>query len=349
MMLYQNYPQPANNQQILPLLMTPQKIEPTIVYSPEYDIHFFGMEKLHPFDSRKYSRAWNAVKEDFPDELARRTLAPEGPASLDELQLVHTAEYLESLKSVHYVARVLELPFLAAMPFKLIESRVLVPMRLATAGTVLAAQQALDKGLAVNLSGGYHHASRDRGEGFCAYSDIAVAIEKLRRADQLRHGEDQVLIIDLDVHQGNGHERIFHDDTDVFIFDIYNQGIYPHDREAMQYIDWHYPLPAGTGDKDYLDILKDNLPQAIDFMKTEANPRLVIYIAGTDIYEDDMLGQFRVSAKGIFERDQFVFRQLVEAGIPVVMLPGGGYSKESYRFIASTIANVLTIWGDRAR
>ena len=155
-----------------------------------------------------------------------------------------------------------------------------------------------------------------------------------------------MLNIDLDVHQGNGHERIFWDDPHVTIMDMYNAGIYPNDTLAMKRIDCDVPLRSGTGDVEYLDALKTKLPELLDKMET---PKFALYVAGTDIYEGDTLGMLRVSEAAILERDQFVFHSLVERGIPFAMTLGGGYSRESYRFVVNGIRYLLETWAGEGK
>jgi histone deacetylase 11 len=313
-----------------------------VIYSPDYDIHFWGIEKLHPFDTRKYSHAYDLAQQTLGTRLAQVTLTPPYPVSDADLCLVHTRTYLDSLKVVSVLVQALEFPPLALFPYSIIEQHVLLPMRLATTGTMLAAREALTCGLVFNLSGGYHHASADKGEGFTVYSDMSIAIVKLRMEGRLSRA-DHVLLIDLDAHQGNGHERVFFQDPTVHIFDMYNGSIYPHDIHARKRINWNLALAPGTRDQQYLSALQDYLPRAL--AEISSSPKLAFYIAGTDIYEHDLLGGLRVSADGIFERDKLVLDTLAAAGIPTVMLPAGGYSPDSYRFIARTLEYMMQRWG----
>jgi histone deacetylase 11 len=317
-------------------------VDPVVIYTPQYDLHLMGLEKLHPFDGRKFSRAWLTAYKSIGSRLKQRTFQPPRPAECDELLTVHSEAYLNKLNSPRYVAEVIELPLLASLPMFVLERRILRPMRLATMGTVMAARTALRDGVAINLGGGYHHASREKGEGFCFYADINIAIETLRRSGELVAGRDRVMIIDLDVHQGNGHERASVDDDDIFIFDMYNRDIYPGDEEARRRIDYEAPLTSGADDTRYLQQLRKHLPAALAAARL---PRLAFYIAGTDVYEHDRLGALSVSQEGILERDKFVFKTLVNAGVRVAMLTGGGYSGESYRHIARTVEAVFETWG----
>jgi histone deacetylase 11 len=316
------------------------KIKAKVVYSPNYDIQFMGMEKLHPFDSCKYSRAWNLLHKEFGKRLEEMTIAPSREISRDELLTVHTVDYLEEIKSSRYVAGAVELAFVAMFPKQLVDKHLLKPMRLATMGTILAAEEAMKGGLAVNMGGGYHHASTAKGEGFCIYSDVALAIINLRDTGKLK-ADETVLIIDLDVHQGNGHERIFLNDPHVKIMDVYNQGIYPNDAQAMRGIDCDVPLRSGTSEEEYLAALKLKLPEFLDSVDS---PKFALYVAGTDIYSNDMLGMFRVSEAGILERDKFVFNALAEREIPFAMTLGGGYSQESYLAVANAVRYIIETW-----
>lgn len=317
------------------------QMTPRIVYSPNYDIGFFGLERLHPFDSRKYGRAWAALREEFGRRLRNDHVAPEKPAGRDDLGSVHLGAYLDGpLRSPAYLARALEVPPIARVPGWLTDWRVLRPMRWATAGTVRAAREALRTGMAFNLSGGYHHASRDRGEGFCVYADVGVAVTLLR--DEGRLGaDDRVVYIDLDAHQGNGVARVFADDPRVFLFDVYNELIYPRDAHARRRIDCDLPIPPGCDDGRYLPLIRAELPRFLDAVSRARRPALAIYNAGTDIFGGDPLGYLRVSAEGVLARDQFVLAQLTERHIPWVTLPSGGYTRESYQLIARTVAWAL--------
>lgn len=318
------------------------KLSPRLIYSPHYDIRFLGLEKLHPFDGCKYSHAWQMIEDEFGKNILKQwSITPKSPVTNDELLTVHSQEYLELLKSSQYITGAIELPFLGFLPITLLDKYILEPMRWATKGTIIAAAEALKCGIAVNFSGGYHHASKENGEGFCLYSDIAISIGILRKSKKLLK-EDQILIIDLDAHQGNGLERIFIADQDVKILDMYNQDIYPKDSLAKKRIDCDIPLDSGTSDQKYLAKLEKYLTR---FLENSSNPKIAFYNAGSDVYQFDSLGQLSISAKGIFERDKFVFDILTNANIPWVMVLSGGYTKESYKLIAQSIIYVLKTWG----
>ena len=282
------------------------------------------------------------IEDEFGKNILKQwSITPKSPVTNDELLTVHSQEYLELLKSSQYITGAIELPFLGFLPITLLDKYILEPMRWATKGTIIAAAEALKCGIAVNFSGGYHHASKENGEGFCLYSDIALSIGILRKSKKLLK-EDQILIIDLDAHQGNGLERIFIADQDVKILDMYNQDIYPKDSLAKKRIDCDIPLDSGTSDQKYLAKLEKYLTR---FLENSSNPKIAFYNAGSDVYQFDSLGQLSISAKGIFERDKFVFDILTNANIPWVMVLSGGYTKESYKLIAQSIIYVLKTWG----
>lgn len=320
-------------------------VQPTIVSSKEYDISYLGLEHIHPFDGRKYGHAWRTLRKDYGLEVCRRTIKPSGEAAEADLGLVHPQKYLDSLHYPVVLARALEMMPLSSLPYRLLRDHLLRPMRLATQGTITAAQVAMRNGMAVNLSGGYHHASADRAEGFCLYADIPIAIEKLRQCDMLRD-DQQALIIDLDAHQGNGYARYFYQRDDAFIFDMFNEVIYPNDDFARERIDYQVPLRPGANGDAYMDLLRRKLPEGIGRAR---QPAVAFYIAGTDVYEKDALGGMKVSEETIYARDRFVLETLAEAGIPTVMVLGGGYCKVSYRMIARTVGYMLERWGDRAQ
>ncbi|MEM7347325.1 MAG: histone deacetylase, partial [Chloroflexota bacterium] len=197
-----------------------------LIYHPNYNIGFLGLENLHPFDSKKYGRAYQALEATFGKQLATNLLIPNHPVTKNELLTIHSQMYLDQLRAPGYASQVLEVPLLKYLPSWVIDNYVLEPMRWATQGSILAAEAALTSGLAINLSGGYHHAKTDKGEGFCAYSDIALAVHFVRQGGLLSP-EDRIVYIDLDAHQGNGVCHCFLNDPSLHIFDIYNENIYP--------------------------------------------------------------------------------------------------------------------------
>ncbi|MFH0732634.1 MAG: histone deacetylase [Candidatus Omnitrophota bacterium] len=303
-----------------------------IIYTDKYNITLFGLEKLHPFDSEKYGKAYryliNEAKLNKSDFYNPEIVSEQGLLS------VHTQEYLDSLKNSANVARIAELQILASLPNFLLQERLLKPMKYAVGGTILGSQLALKHGWAINLSGGYHHAKADSGSGFCFFADIPIAVYKLFK----QRPDMSILIIDLDAHQGNGVESIFADDPRVNIFDVFNGEIYPNDFDAKKYIDFQFPLPSQTADKEYLALIQREIPEAIK----KTAPDLIIYNAGTDIFKSDPLGRMDITADGIIRRDEIVFRSALEKRTPILMVLSGGYTKKSSVIIGKSIENLLT-------
>jgi histone deacetylase 11 len=306
---------------------------PAFVYSPGYDISMFGLERLHPFDGRKFSRAWTRVASSLGDKARAHLHEPESPVDDSDLLRVHSRDYLESLGTSSAVAGALELPMLRLLPAGVLARRILRPMRLAVAGTIQAAALALQPGgaMALNFGGGYHHAFRDHGEGFCIYADVAVAISVMRARGVLS-SQDAIAVIDLDAHRGNGFWDIVKDDSAVRVLDLYNfqnyPGLFPGDADAFPF---QIPLKADTSDNGYLPVVREELPK---FLDSGPRPRLAVYNAGTDIVAGDRIGRLAVSVDGVVERDHLVLSELAARDIPAVIVTSGGYSSLSHELIA---------------
>ena len=310
-----------------------RKPEVPIVYHPDYNISFWGIEKWHPFDSKKYGKVCDALKSEL-GLWDGQFHTPEQEVSREVLLQVHSESYLESLKKSSVVAEGVGIYPLFFVPNFCLQKYLLRPMRLATQGTLDAVDLAIKHGWAINLSGGYHHAKANNAEGFCIYADIPLAVKKACG----EYGIEKCMIIDLDAHQGNGHEEILGESSQVDIFDIYNgsPGFYPSDSYAAQFITYNHPVAHYTNDEEYLSILKTELPKAFE----QTKPDFIIYNAGTDIYECDPLGSLSVSRVGIIERDEFVFNLAKEHNIPIIMVLSGGYTQESAGIISDSIINL---------
>jgi histone deacetylase 11 len=264
-------------------------LSPRIVYSPRYNIGLFGLERLHPFDSRKFGRAWRLLRSRFGRTLTQAWVRPPRPVNETELLRLHTEQYLGKLRDPAFVAGILEIPQLRRLPRWMLDRLVLRAMRWATMGTTIAVREAMEHGLAVNLAGGYHHASPDYGHGFSVYADIGLAIHELRRTGRLAE-RDKIVYVDLDAHQGNGVCRTFVNDNRVFIYDQYNAMNFPFDQRAQRRIDCDVQLAPGCHEVDYLGWLRSKLPPFLDAVTRTGEVKLAIYNAGTDIYCGDRLG-----------------------------------------------------------
>jgi histone deacetylase 11 len=299
-----------------------------VVYSSRYEIDLGGLESKHAFDIHKYRRMAEALVSG--GYLATSDFFVPAEVTPEELLLVHTPAYLETLGNPKAVARYLESKPVGALPQETMDSSILRAFRYSTGGTILAARLAMRCGLGINLGGGYHHAHADHGEGFCVYADIPLAVRALQRQGLAR----RVLVVDLDVHQGNGDARIFAGDEDVFTFDIHEADIYPQPKAKN---DLDLPLRPPVDDARYMSVLAANLPRVLDAHK----PELVILQGGVDTYGGDPLAHFGLSAAGIVARDAYVVGQARSRGLPVLYVTGGGYSAEAWRIQYHSIANLL--------
>lgn len=232
------------------------------------------------------------------------------------------------------MATIAEVPVLIFVPNVGVQSGYLRPMRYQTAGSILAGKLALEYGWAINLGGGFHHCCSSKGGGFCPYADITLLLVRLFDLEPLR--VRNAMIVDLDAHQGNGHERDFKDTETVYILDMYNAYIYPKDNEAKLSIRCAVELKHLTEDAHYLKQLNRCLMRAL----AEFKPDIVVYNAGTDILKGDPLGNLAITPDGVIERDRLVFSTFRALNIPIVMLLSGGYMKSSKNVIADSIVNL---------
>jgi histone deacetylase 11 len=299
-----------------------------LIYRANYNISLFGLEKFHPFDGCKFARIEEKIcatglrgKDDFLKPMM---------ISGDELLTVHTSKYLEDLKNSYLLSRIFEIGALAKVPAHLIDWRVLRPMRYASGGTLLACREALTNGLAINLGGGYHHADRDHGGGFCVYSDIPVALNILHQEGKIK----RALVVDTDAHQGNGFANVMRGSGWAFGLDIFDESIYPFPKVTE---DISLPLPFRTGGEQYLTLLEKMLPVAIERFK----PDFIAYNAGSDVLASDPLSSLQLTMKDMSERDLMVVSQARKAGVPLAMVLAGGYSKESAAAHAQSIEGLL--------
>lgn len=281
---------------------------PPIVYHPAYSPEF---PAGHRFPMQKYARLAEVLGEEG-------LIGPEG---------LHTPEAasFELLAAVHepvYVREVLDL----TVPSK-VERVIGLPMtrgvsdrsRMEVGGTLLAAQLALRYGLACNTAGGSHHAGPTKGAGFCVFNDIAVVCRAMIDAGEI----EQVLVVDLDVHQGDGTAFIFEDEPRVFTFSMQGEKNYPVRRGPS---DLDIDLPDGTGDELYMTELRATLPGLLE----RVAPDLVFYIAGVDPHVSDRLGRLALSDEGLLERDSYVLETCLPMA-PVVGVTGGGYDLDIYK------------------
>ncbi len=276
-----------------------------LVFSNEYWMVETGK---HVFPLQKYRLvyenllAMGAKKENF--------LRPR-PAPDEDVLLVHTARYLKRVKSAG-----LSQAELKALEIRYSPELVRFAL-LSVGGTVLAARKAIECGLAVHIGGGFHHAFPDHGEGFCLLNDVAVAALKVVE-DKLA---ERVMVVDCDLHQGNGTATSLAGRRDVFTLSIHQMDVYPT-QKSLSTVD--IGLWAGDGDAKYLAELKAHIPK----IYKEFRPNLVIYLAGADPYEKDQLGGLALTKAGLKERDKVVMENARRLGIPVAVVLAGGYAAE---------------------
>ncbi len=232
-------------------------------------------------------------------------------ATLEEITRVHDEDYVHRLLNGELTPKELR-------PIGLPWSREIVERaRRSAGGTIAACRSALQEKIAINLGGGTHHAFHDRGQGYCILNDVAIAARALQALKQV----EKILIIDCDVHQGNGTAAFFKNDPSVFTFSIHGKKNFPYKKEKS---DLDVALEDGTGDNEYLQELERGL--ALSFERIHAD--LVVYLAGADPYKDDRFGRLALTKNGLARRDQMVFNACVAAGLPVAVTMAGGYSRE---------------------
>jgi acetoin utilization deacetylase AcuC-like enzyme len=257
-----------------------------------------------------------------PEQLLKeKTLASEDllepeAATLDDVLRVHTPEYVHA-----FVNGTLERK--AMLRIGLPWSPELVRRAFAViGGTIGAAHLALVEGIAANLAGGTHHAFADHGEGYCIFNDMVVTMRRLRAEGKAR----RFLVVDLDVHQGNGTAALCQTDSEVFTFSMHGENNYPARKEQSS---WDIALPNGMTDEQYLDILSVALPQILERVR----PALMFYQAGVDVLAGDRFGKLALTMNGVGERDRIVYEFARRAGLRLVITLGGGYARDMRRIV----------------
>lgn len=277
-----------------------------IVHNPNYNAE---LPEGHRFPMGKFRRLAEVLVED--GLVAPGAFFEPAPAPASWIGLAHDRRYVDQVFAggvPDAIAREIGFPMTRTVARR---------ARSASAGTVLTGRLALEHGIACNTAGGSHHARRRQGAGFCVFNDVAVAVRVLQ-ADVVI---ERALIVDLDVHQGDGTADIFQGDATVFTFSMHAERNYPVRKVAS---DLDIPLADGAGDPDYLALLADALPRVLE----TAAPDIVFYNAGVDPHRDDRLGRLALSDAGLEARDRFVIETVREAGIPLAGVIGGGYQDD---------------------
>lgn len=263
--------------------------------------HRFPMEKYDLLPKQLLHEGTCTAENFFEPELPEMT----------RILAVHDQDYVENLVNISIEKR-------AARKIGFPLSKELIQRELIIAdGTMKGCDYALEHGVAMNIAGGTHHAYTNHGEAFCLLNDQAIAARYLQKEKGLK----KILIVDLDVHQGNGTAEIFHDDAPVFTFSIHGKNNYPFRKETS---DLDIELADNIGDQEYLDILKQTLPDLI----AEEKPEFIFFLSGVDILSTDKLGKLGCTIDGCKERDRFVLQTCHDLKIPVQVSMGGGYSPD---------------------
>lgn len=303
----------------------------SIVYSPDYLIDLGGMEKLHPFDIRKYEKIYAAL---LSDNLItkKQTIIP-NELTTEDLRLIHTDDYLRRLKIRSNIAKYLETDLLRLYPGSL-DTAVLRPFRIASGGTLTAAREALNCGIGVNIGGGYHHAKPNIGEGFCIYADVPIAIRRLQKEGRIKNA----LVIDVDVHQGNGTAECLAGDDSTFTFSMHQADIYPVPKSTS---DRDVELQSGDGDERFMEVLEMHLDDVIQ----RSGADICFIVGGCDTLAGDPLAALTMTQQGICRRDAAIIDRCVSGGIPVVLTLAGGYSQNAWRSQYLSIKTLIQKYG----
>ena len=282
-----------------------------------YDHLTLALPPGHRFPQSKYQMLRERVERE-PGVMRPRVAEAAG---IEALALVHTPDYIDAVMHGTLSAaaqREIGFPWGPALPRRSLCS---------VGATIAAARAALEEGVAASLAGGTHHAYADKGSGFCVFNDVAVAARLMQAEWHRRHPGRaglRVLVVDLDVHQGNGTASIFQDDDSVFTFSVHGEKNFPFRKEAS---DLDVGLPDACGDAVYLDALETALAEVWRRL-ADRPPGLAFYLAGADPHEGDRLGRLKLSADGLLRRDRMVLDALVERRIPVALSMAGGYGED---------------------
>jgi len=289
-----------------------------LIYHDGYDLNLGA----HVFPSQKYRMIRDRLVEEGV-AAAEDFVAPE-PATDEDVSRVHSKDYVYKLKT-GTLSRIEEARLEVPYSKKLIEA-----CWLAAGGSILAGRRALQDGWAANIGGGFHHACPDHGEGFCVIHDVAIAIRRL----QFEGAIDRAMVVDTDVHQGNGTAVVFGGDGDVYTLSLHQENNYPFPKPPST-ID--VDLPDGIGDAEYLAILEKHLHQAFhDFA-----PQILFYVAGADPYREDQLGGLALTMAGLAKRDALVFDYARRNGVPVAITLAGGYARQVADTVGIHVATIV--------
>lgn len=279
--------------------------QPALVYDACYSA--LQLPANHRYPIGKYRALYNAL---LDRGLNPNDFYQAAPITAAELSSVHQPDYIDALISGHICSKAMRrigFPWSEALIARALQS---------VGGTVQTAKLALAQGLAIHLSGGYHHALAAEGAGFCLFNDLAIAARLMQQ-----QGVGPILIFDLDVHQGDGTAAIFANDPHIITASIHCEKNFPARKQVS---DWDVGLPRGCEDSQYLETVQQSLDTLLQWYR----PELVLYDAGIDVHAKDELGLLSISTAAIFQRDQLVLSRCRELNIPVAAVIGGGYQRD---------------------
>lgn len=296
-----------------------------LVYSPQYQVDIGS----HVFPTNKYFLIYNRLLEE--GIFSKKDFIFPEPAKEEDLLLVHTDDYvsklLEGKLSTNDIMR-LELPF---------SQELVSGSRICVEGTIQSCRLAVKDGAGIHIGGGFHHAYPDHGEGFCVFNDIAIGIRKVQQEALI----ERALVVDCDLHQGNGTAFIFAKDNSVFTFSIHQENNYPAQKPPS---DMDIGLADGAGDEEYLKNLNEHIPGIIE----EFKPELVFYVAGADPYQNDQLGGLSLTQKGLRLRDELILNLCRSNNIPLAAALAGGYAidvEDTVTIHCNMIKTAKEVWG----
>lgn len=278
-----------------------------LVFHPIYSQ--LQLPRNHRFPIEKYLALKNAAFDTYSDKVF--IAEQPSPIQQEHLERVHDRDYVD-----HFISGTIDEKAMKRIGFPWSEQFVKRTLT-AVAGTVRTAELALDHSVAVNCTGGYHHAHPDFGSGFCVFNDLVIAATTLLDS----HSVSRVLIFDCDVHQGDGTAVCAQERDDIFTVSIHCEKNFPTRKQQS---DWDVGLERHLGDREYLQVVEETLTAAIASFK----PDFIIYDAGVDIHQNDDLGHLDISTDGIYQRDLTVFRTAKSNDIPVMAVIGGGYQRD---------------------
>jgi acetoin utilization deacetylase AcuC-like enzyme len=290
-----------------------------IVYSDKYKINI----GVHPLDTAKYEKIVDLLI--TSKTISENDIIVPGFAEDEDVHRVHSFSYIERLYNLSFSADELDL---LGMPAS---QEIVDSFWISAEGTLLACRNALIDGICIHIGGGWHHAYPGMGSGFCLINDIAVAVRAIQASGKI----ERALIIDLDLHQGDGTAKIFQNDSTVVTFSMHQQQLFPYLKQES---DFDVALEDVVTDDEYLSTLEVSLAR---ILADNSEYDLIVYQAGVDPYISDPLGGLKMSSKGLKARDRMVFEKARTLNIPVAVTLGGGYSDEVVKLHANTVFEAI--------